>query len=261
VDVSLVVTGPSSGLGAGLLLALSSAPVRPPTPCAVTPQARSAEPHGGRSASTSSTSSTCSTENNDSCPTTPDLRTPATVRAAGAPSSIRSGFRGSVEGPPGTLRVAAVLEGHSVPARDTAAAAGLSAVASSVVWPRLTPPRGEVDQMGVTVLLRPGWRDRGQGHLAAELARHRPAAVAVRPCRDSAAAGDDEWWLAICTQALDSAAPPVRQLPAPWVAALWPAERVRPAAGAPLPVPRPRRSLRSRLGEHAAPPGTRTRTS
>ncbi|MGY1825958.1 hypothetical protein [Blastococcus sp. SYSU DS0541] len=50
--------------------------------------------------------------------------------------------------------------------------------------------------------------------------------------RGSAAAGDDEWWLAICTQVLEPAPPPMRQLPASWVATHWPANRVRVAAPA-----------------------------
>lgn len=57
-----------------------------------------------------------------------------------------------------------------------------------------------------------------------------------RRARDSAAAGDDEWWLAICTQVLQPAPPPVRQLSADWVAAHWPRTRVRRAA---VPIPSP----------------------
>ncbi len=47
----------------------------------------------------------------------------------------------------------------------------------------------------------------------------------------SAAAGDDEWWLAVCAKALDAAPLPVRQLPAPWVQQHWPADRIRAAGG------------------------------
>jgi hypothetical protein len=47
----------------------------------------------------------------------------------------------------------------------------------------------------------------------------------------SATAGDNEWWLAVCTEALNTAPPPVRQLPAPWVMQHWRADRVRVAGG------------------------------
>ncbi|MGY1659649.1 protein NO VEIN domain-containing protein [Geodermatophilus sp. SYSU D00705] len=53
----------------------------------------------------------------------------------------------------------------------------------------------------------------------------------------SATAGDDEWWLAVVTKALDANPPPVKQIAAPWVAQHWPPAQVRAAGGWAGPAP------------------------
>ncbi len=43
----------------------------------------------------------------------------------------------------------------------------------------------------------------------------------------SARAGDGQWWLAVCRQALRTPPPPVLEIPASWVSQHWPAANIR----------------------------------